>query len=348
MNAALDASQDERRKLRAILAYDGTDFNGFQVQRSTKRRSTAPSTLRTVQGTLEGALAQILQKPTPLVAAGRTDSGVHAVGQVVAFRTTWDRPLADLHRALNAVLPDDVVLLDLSRVSLGFHPRYDALGRTYCYTIWNRPLRSPLLRRTALWVRQPLDLVAMQEAAALLVGRHDFATFGRAPRPAARVRPLKATEHDRSPSARPATVRHVFRAVWSPVGEPLAAACSPVWQQRALGDAGPYARPGGPRSPQHPVMDGSWLGRVEFTIEANAFLYRMVRSIVGTLLQVGRGDLSISEFASALYGADRALAGPTAAPHGLCLVKVRYPPAACGNGADIECRADAEHRTEKQ
>jgi tRNA pseudouridine38-40 synthase len=272
---------------------------------------TVPSAPRTVQGVLEDALAQILQKPTPLLAAGRTDSGVHAVGQVIAFGADWDRPLADLHRALNAVLAHDVAVRALSVAPPGFHPRYDARRRTYCYTIWNHPLRSPLSRRSALWVRQPLDLAAMAEAARLLVGSQDFATFGTAPR----TRSGDKEACDEARSGQPSTVRHVVRAAWSRVDDPPGARLA-TWQQTLMDSV-----PDGGTPDDRSVR---WQGFVEFTIEANAFLYHMVRSIVGTLLQVGRGDLSVSEFASALAGADRALAGPTAAPHGLCLVDIQY------------------------
>jgi tRNA pseudouridine38-40 synthase len=326
------ARSERARWLRAIVAYDGTDFCGFQVQRSRRGQRTGSGTPRTVQGALEGALAQILQKPTSLLAAGRTDSGVHAVGQVVAFGADWDRPLADLNRALNAVLPDDVAVLALSPASLGFHPRYDALSRTYCYTIWNHPMRDPLFRRTALWVRRPLNLAAMDEAAQLLLGSHDFATFGTAPR-----KRRKGDARKGARTAQPTTVRHIVRAAWSQVrGQHLA-----TWQQTLLGE--PSMGGGSDELPMSGfTLHGSqWQGLVEFTIEANAFLYRMVRSIVGTLIQVGRGDLTVSEFASAFRGADRALAGPTAAPHGLCLIRVRY-------AADTAYRADALHREENQ
>jgi tRNA pseudouridine(38-40) synthase len=327
--------------LRAIVAYDGTDFCGFQIQRSRGGQRPASGTPRTVQGALEDALAQILQKPTSCFAAGRTDSGVHAVGQVVAFGAEWHRPLTDLHRALNAVLPGDVAVRCLSTASPGFHPRYDAHSRTYCYTIWNHPLRSPLFRRTALWVRQPLDLAAMDEAAQLIVGSHDFGTFGTAPRATRYSRRTVVGScrngddcaRVRAPSVRgPTTVRHVVRASWSKVDERHLAA----WQQtldhgcHLADDRSVVARADGPRSAGHTLHEARWQGLIEFTIEANAFLYHMVRSIVGTLLQVGDGNLSISEFEAALNGADRALAGPTAAPQGLCLIRVQYA-------------ADAEH-----
>jgi tRNA pseudouridine38-40 synthase len=318
-------------RLRATVAYDGTDFSGFQVQHSRAAsravRNLARSAPRTVQGVLEDALAQILQKPTPLIAAGRTDSGVHAVGQVIAFDADWRRPWTDLHRALNAVLPDDVTILALSMASPGFHPRYDAFGRTYCYTIWNHPIRSPLLRRSSLWVRRALDLGAMDEAAQLLVGSHDFCTFGTAPRPT----PRKGAVEDESASKPPSTVRHVMRTAWSKVCERPPCENLLAWQQALLSGTSTDRTAGA----AHSSPGAQWQGLVEFTIEANAFLYRMVRSIVGTLLQVGCGDLGISEFASVLYGADRALAGPTAAPQGLCLIGVQYA-------------TDAGHREENQ
>jgi len=311
------------RSLRATIAYDGTDFSGFQIQRS--RQDPSKVAPRTVQGTLEDALAQILQKPTPLLAAGRTDSGVHAVGQVIAFAAHWTRPLNDLHRALNAVLPKDVAVLALSDASSGFHPRYDALSRTYRYTVWNHPVRNPLFRRRVFWVRRPLDLAAMNEAAQLLVGSQDFATFGTAPRSTPRRGAPQSGKRSGDPAA-PLTVRRVIRAAWVRAGEQ---ACGIALSRTAT------------EAPD----ESAWQGLVEFTIEANAFLYRMVRSIVGTLIQVGLGDCSVCEFASALNATDRALAGPTAPPQGLCLIQVRYT-----NDADTEYRTEyrSGYRQENQ
>jgi tRNA pseudouridine38-40 synthase len=248
------AGRQEGRYLRAMVAYDGTDFHGFQVQVG----------VRTVQGTLEHALTAITQGFARVIGAGRTDSGVHALGQVVAFGTRWSRPVSDLHRAWNAVLPDDVAVLSLTEAAEGFHPRFDAKSRTYRYTIWNHPIRNPLLRRTTLWVPQPLDLESMIDASSQLLGEHDFATFGSAPQGNN-------------------TVRQVIRATWTREGDRLCLA-----------------------------------------IEANAFLYRMVRSIVGTLLQVGMGRLSESRFVALLAAPDRSQAGPTVPANGLCLMAVHY------------------------
>jgi tRNA pseudouridine38-40 synthase len=245
---------DGERHFCATVAYDGTDFWGFQIQAEG----------RTVQGALEAALAKITQERIRVVAAGRTDSGVHALGQIVAFPTRWNRPIEELHRAWNAVLPEDVAVRALVEVGPGFHPRFDAHSRHYRYTIWNHPVRNPLLRRTALWEPRSLDVEIMGVAADALVGEHDFATFG-------------------SPPQGSNTVRRVLRAECHRDGE-----C------------------------------------VYVDIEANAFLYRMVRSIVGTLTQVGCDELGIERFEEAFRATERSLAGPTAPAHGLCLRAVHY------------------------
>jgi len=241
-------------RVRAVVAYDGTDYGGFQ------RQTNAPS----VQAVLEAALVQVTQEAVTVLAAGRTDAGVHAAGQVIAFDTAWRHGLDDLQRALNAVLPADIAVLDVAEAAPDFHPRYDARSRRYRYTIYNAPVRWPLARRYSLHVPMPLNVPALQQAAQCLVGEHDFAAFGQPPQGES-------------------TVRRVLAAEWG--GEP------------------------------------PWL---TFDIEANAFLYRMVRSIVGTMLMVGRGEMSVEEFAAVLASCDRSRAGPTAPPHGLCLMEVKY------------------------
>jgi tRNA pseudouridine38-40 synthase len=242
------------RYLRARVAYDGTDFCGYQIQVDQ----------RTVQGELEAALQQITQNPVRIVAAGRTDSGTHALGQVVAFEAEWRHSLQKLHRGWNAVLPRDVSVWSVVEAVEGFHPRFDAQSRSYRYTIWNHPVENPLLRQRVLWHARPLNVEAMSEAAHLLLGEHDFATFG-------------------SPPQGHNTVRRVMSVTWS--------------------HAGP---------------------KLHFDIEANAFLYRMVRSIIGTLIQVGADELTVKEFGSLFAAADRSRAGPTAPAHGLCLMAVHY------------------------
>lgn len=249
-----DVDGQDRRHFRAAIEYDGTDYHGFQVQVGQ----------RSVQGVLEEALSRVTGQETRIIGAGRTDAGVHARGQVIAFRAAWRHGVADLQRAMNAVSPEDVALLSLEIASEGFHPRYSAQSRWYRYTVLNQPLRSPLSRRWAFHVPRLLDVKLMNQAAASLVGEHNFATFGRPPQGQN-------------------TVRRVLRAVW--------------WSEKTF---------------------------LYFDIEANAFLQRMVRSLVGTLLQVGAGEISPEEFRQRLATGERSLAGPTAPPQGLCLMAVSY------------------------
>jgi tRNA pseudouridine38-40 synthase len=202
---------------------------------------------------------------------------VHAVGQVIAFDTSWRHGVGDLQRAMNAVLPPDVAVREVKVAASDFHPRYDARSRRYRYRIHNAVVRSPIARRYSLHVPYPLDAALMQRAAECLVGEHDFATFGQAPQGEI-------------------TVRRVFSAVWREASSD------------GLGFDGTRSR-------------GKSL---TLDIAANAFLYRMVRSIVGTLLDVGQGRMSVRTFEEALGSCDRGRAGKTAAPNGLCLVQVNY------------------------
>jgi tRNA pseudouridine38-40 synthase len=157
-------------RYRATVEYDGTDFAGFQLQAGS----------RTVQGELEAALARLSNGARRRVdGAGRTDAGVHATGQVIAFTYTGRLSAEGLAGALNGNLPRDVAIRDVQQVPKGYHPRYAARYREYRYTVWNGP-RSPLRERTALLVLAPLDTEAMARAASIFVGRHDFSPFGSA------------------------------------------------------------------------------------------------------------------------------------------------------------------------
>ncbi|HXG25769.1 MAG TPA: tRNA pseudouridine(38-40) synthase TruA [Candidatus Binatia bacterium] len=156
------------KRYRATVEYDGTEFAGFQIQEGA----------RTVQGELEAALARLSGgKRVVVQGAGRTDAGVHATGQVIAFTYPGRLSAEALTDALNGSLPPDVAVRDLRRVPPGFNPRYAARYREYRYSIWNGP-RSPLRERTALWVRTGLDVAAMARAAEAFEGRHDFSAFG--------------------------------------------------------------------------------------------------------------------------------------------------------------------------
>ena len=244
-----------RRRYRATVAYDGTAYQGFQRQAEGKP---------TVQGAIEDALWAIGGEHLTIMGAARTDTGVHAAGQVIAWDMLWRHGAQDLLRALNAALPRDIALQSVEETHAGFHPRYDAHSRIYQYSIYNAPVRHPLYARATWHVGRPLALPAMQAAAQLLWGEHDFAAFGKPPQ----------GEN---------TVRVVHRA---------------GWERRE--------------------------NTLVFTIEANAFLQRMVRSVVGTMVAVGAGSLSPEAFADILTSADRARAGQTAPPHGLCLCSVQY------------------------
>lgn len=245
-------------RYRATLAYDGTAYAGFQRQ--------AGDTL-TIQGALETALRRVSGQAATVIGAGRTDAGVHASGQVVAFDVSWRHPPGDLLRALNATLPSDIALQAIAPAGEDFHPRFSARSRTYVYRLYNRRIRQPLWDRFTWRVEHRLDVGAMRQAAALLVGEHDFATFGQPPR----------GEN---------TVRVVYASALA--------------------------------------LDAQDAGLIQYEITANAFLKRMVRSIVGTLVEVGRGAMTFTEFEAAFRAANRSLAGPSAPPMGLTLVRVDY------------------------
>lgn len=253
---------DERgsapRSIRMTVAYDGTDFAGFQDQAGQ----------RTVQGALEVALQQITGAPTRIQGAGRTDAGVHAIGQVVSFTTTCPMMPHRLRGALNGVLPDDVAIIEVRDAPTGFHARYDATGRGYRYSIWNASEPLVLGRQYAFLWRRHLDLDRMNTAAGVLIGRHDFAAFGGS---------LRGRERATS------TVRNLFRLR--------------CWREGA---------------------------RVSIEAVANAFLPRMMRNLVGTLLQVGVGQATAEDVRAILASRTRHRNAVTAPALGLCLTKVWY------------------------
>lgn len=239
----------------ALIAYDGTEYHGFQRQVESQP---------TVQSTIEASLSRLARQPVTVLGSGRTDSGVHAVGQVISFSLAWRHRSEDLHRALNANLPEDIAILQLKQVSSSFHPRFDAQRRAYEYTVYNGSIRQPLKRKFSWHVNKKLDEARMNQAAKTLLGVHNFATFGQPPQGSNFVRELFVAEWTRSD-------------------------CD-----------------------------------LTFRIEANAFLYRMVRSIVGSLKLVGEGTWSVEEFVEAFKAENRHECGTVAPPQGLCLVSVTY------------------------
>lgn len=243
-----------RPNWRLVLEYDGTDFAGWQRQAGA----------RTVQGVVEEALARLAEGPVSVLGAGRTDAGVHAQGQVASARAAVRLDAAALGRALNALLPADVAVRAVAPAPDDYHARRAALSKLYAYRLWTGAVRSPLRARWTLWRRPPLALEAMREAAAHVVGTHDFAAFCAA-----------------GGSAR-TTVRTVHRAEWA----------------------------------------GAVGGELRFEVEGPGFLRHMVRNLVGSLLEVGRGRRPPGWIGDLLAARDRTLAGPTAPARGLVLVSV--------------------------
>jgi tRNA pseudouridine38-40 synthase len=267
------------------LAYDGTDFVGWQRQASGV----------SVQGLLENALRELDGRDVPVAGAGRTDAGVHALGQVAGF--SLDRALAAdaVTRALNARLPDSVRVLAAEETIDTFHPRFGARAKSYRYRIWNGSVGSPFERRYAWHIHEPLDVEAMDAAARIVEGSHDFAAF------------------QASGSATTTTVREIFSSKLSTTEDTEDA------EDKSRLHAG-----SNPRGPS--VLRGEeFPGRlVTFQISGNGFLRHMVRTIVGTLVEVGRGRQRPEWMAEVIGSGDRAIAGPTAPPEGLFLVGVEY------------------------
>jgi len=243
--------------LRFTLEYDGTDFEGWQSQ---------PEGHRTVQDTLETALERVTGKTVRVVAAGRTDAGVHAEGQVAGAEIETSMACPELQRALNTVLPRDLAVVGLEEHPSGFHAQHDARSKLYRYRIWNGSWPSPLRARRSLWLRAPLDLAAMGEAAHCFEGRHDFAS----------IQTSGSEVHD--------TVRTLYRV----------------------------------------EVTGSPGGEICVEVEGTGFLRHMVRTLVGILLEVGRGRLEPASVPTLLAARDRGAAPPTAPARGLTLVRVDY------------------------
>ena len=246
------------RTLKLTLEYDGTNYVGWQ------RQATGTS----IQGLIEDALAPFEGKPVTVHGAGRTDAGVHALGQVASVVVHATHDARTMQRALNAVLPADVRVLALEEAAPDFHARFSATGKTYEYRIVSAPFVSAFLHRYVWHIPQSIDVEAMRRAAGALVGTHDFSAFQAAG------------------SAVSSTVRTIEEIDWR---------------------QGP--------GPGDPLVVG---------VTGDGFLRHMVRTIVGSLVDVGLGRWRPGRLEEVLAGRDRTAGGETAPPAGLFLVRVRY------------------------
>jgi tRNA pseudouridine38-40 synthase len=250
------------RYFKLTIAYDGTDFHGWQVQTGKP----------TIQGEIVNVLCRLTQEGIALHAAGRTDAGVHALGQVASFRTQSTLSAAEFQRALNALLPPTIRIVSAEEVGPDFNARWSARGKVYRYRLYRGKVVPPMVWRYVLHYPFPLDEDAMRDAAARFVGVHDFASFAAS---------TGSEEDDKERS----TEREIFSTelARSPDGEELV-----------------------------------------FTVRGRSFLRYMVRKMVGTLLDVGRGRLKPEDIDRLYQLKDRSKSGPTVPPQGLCMISVEH------------------------
>ncbi|MEQ1575032.1 MAG: tRNA pseudouridine(38-40) synthase TruA [Vicinamibacterales bacterium] len=283
------------RTLKLTIAYDGTRFVGWQRQ--------AEGT--SIQGLLEEALARFEGAPVTVHGAGRTDAGVHALGQVASTVVACHHDVTTLLRALNAQLPEDVRLVRIEEVPPGFHARFSARSKSYRYVIRNAATGDPFDRGYTWHVPEPLDLAAMRQAARALIGTHDFAVF------------------QSTGSSVGSTVRTIFRSelLVAPPANGLDLWDQPLSIRRGMtqGQAKQQVRDKDPTESAPPEAR-----LIAYEVAGDGFLRHMVRAIVGTLMEIGRGRRQPEDIGKLLVGGVRSDAGVTAPSHGLCLVGVVY------------------------
>ncbi|WP_073090766.1 tRNA pseudouridine(38-40) synthase TruA [Thermosyntropha lipolytica] len=248
-------NREETKRVKLIIEYDGSNYHGFQVQKNA----------HTIQAELEKAIIRLTGEKVSLIAAGRTDAGVHALGQVVAFDTASRIPPERWKYALNSVLPFDIRVRESTYVDRDFHPRFHAQSKIYHYIIYRQEKGAVFYRRYA-WVNtDPLDIEEMKRAAGYIIGTHDFRSFCSSGSP----------------------VKNFTRTV----------------KRLEITDRFPF---------------------LLLKIEADGFLYNMVRIITGTLAEIGKGDYPAQAMKDILKARDRKRAGATAPPQGLYLIEVKY------------------------
>jgi tRNA pseudouridine38-40 synthase len=268
------------------LAYDGTDFSGWQVQPGE----------RTIQGELQAALKRVCKESPLPQGSGRTDAGVHAMGQVASFALAAPIPPENLQRALNRTLPPSIRILETRIVPDTFHARHSAVAKMYEYRVYRGAICPPFLARYVYACSWPMDVEALQRAARLFEGTHDFLSFAATdPELAGRV-----LDEDAEPDERPLP-RPGFQAM-PPMPATVKTVYSSVWETR-------------------PAPEGELL---IYRVRGSGFLHHMVRNLVGTMLDVGRGRTGVDEIPGILAARDRTAAGPTAPSRGLFLCSVEY------------------------
>lgn len=278
------------------LSYDGSAFHGWQVQ---------PGGLRTVQGELAEAIRSVTGETVLPQGSGRTDAGVHALAQVASFELEAPVPAANLRRALNRVLPGSVRVLTAQAVGESFHARHSARGKTYEYRVWERRVRvegeeraaericSPFLTGYVWDCRWPVSLDLMQAAAGLFVGTHDFTAMAAGDPD----RGVRDEDEDAAAKGKPQSRPNPVKTI-----------SASGWEQRMVGV--------GSGGETEPVL--------VYRVTGSGFLHHMVRNLVGTMVDVGRGSMMVDDIPGILAGRDRAAAGPTAPARGLFLVDVMY------------------------
>lgn len=315
--------KDQMRRIRLTIAYDGTNYRGWQIQQPTAAHPEG--SFPTIQGELQRALGQLLPKEAvygaapeksldpltspdhvdeaaapgilPVVGASRTDSGVHALGNVACFDTESTIPAANFPKAINRYLPPDIRVMQADEVSMDFHPRFVPHEKCYEYRIDHGRVANPLTRLYAYHYTYPLDLERMRAAARELVGVHDFTSF---------VNPdSQVFEHGGD------AIREIYSI--------------------------------------DILEEGSQL---VIRIRGNGFLYHMIRIIVGTLLVIGNGRRAPEDIRTMMAAKDRTTAGPTVPAHGLCLCALHYDEAATADDArddgDIKTLATQDRVSENE
>ena len=319
------------RNIRLTIEYDGTAYHGWQSQTNAS----------TVQDTVTAAVNCLTDEACSLIGSSRTDTGVHALGYVCNFLTGSAIPADKFSYALNTLLPDDIVVRRSEEAPAGFHSRFDALGKTYRYLIYNSVFPSALLRNRAYHVYYPLNIGAMNRAAQHLTGTHDFIAFsaaGGSVKTTVRTitkAEIKAAGQPFGQSFGQSFGQPFEQSFGQSFGQPFEQSFEQPFEQSFEQDIA--ADLSAQESFKYVALDGyEDVGKpesktdirpgqlIEFTITGNGFLYNMVRIIAGTLIEVGFGKLKPEDIPEILESLDRRKAGRTAPPHGLYLVEVYY------------------------